>query len=454
MRVTMLGLDHRTAPVEVREKLALDSGRIESLLAAMRSRWQVSEALVLCTCNRTEVYLVRAVHRPPGFEDLAALLAEQAGLDPATLRGVAIHREQIQAMTHLFRVAGGLESMVLGEPQILGQIKRAYEQAQQMESVGPILHKVFQQAIAVGKKIRTETAINEGRMSVGSVTVDFARRIFEDFRDKIVVGVGAGEMAKLALRHLRALEPLRLWVANRSLENAQGLCQFLGIKEGRGGPRAFADLEELLVEADIVVSSVASPQPIITAGLFKHLLRRRRGRPLFLIDLAVPRNVEPAVGSMTNVFLYNIDDLQSVVQRTVEDRSAEMIRCDQLLRQAAELCAHEIEHRYVGELAKALRTRLFAMAEMERDRTLHKLAAKADGPTANLFTQALDEHTHRLLNKILHLPLSQLDRKDTHTPLAFYAAALRKLFDLGDEEIPASPSPAPSDQTTQDQAEQ
>ncbi len=433
MRIVMLGINHRTAGVELRERLALAGTALDAAVDGFSRQYPGVELIILSTCNRTEFYLARPSHHPPDIQQLIAFVSEHCGTDRALMTSAVIHRENHEAAAHLFRVATGLDSMVLGEPQVLGQIKRAYEQAAARQVVGPVLHRLFQQAIASAKQVRRETGIDKGRVSVGSVAVDFAKRIFESFQDKTVLAIGAGDMAKLALRHLQALSPEKLWLVNRTPQRACNLAGLLGIEPGRGGARAWEDLDELLVEADIVLTSTAAPHPVITAERLKPLSRRRRNRPLFVIDLAVPRDVEPAVGTLTNVYLYNIDDLQQVVAQTHEDRRSQVQAADALLLDAARSCMSEVQNQDVGRLIRALRHRLHEMGQAESQRTLRRLATAHPAGADPKIQALLNEHTDRLINKILHLPMSQLDRRDADAPLAFYAAALRRLFALEED---------------------
>ncbi len=433
MRLVMVGLNHRTAPVEVRERVACDADAAAALIRELTATWPVAEALVLSTCNRTELYIVRPTHQPPSFADLVALLARRSGLDAAAMQGHCIHREQKEAVRHLFRVACGFDSMVIGEPQILGQVKRAYETSRAADAAGAVIHKVFQQAIAVAKRLRTETDIAAGRVSVGSAAVDFARRIFDHFEDKVILGIGAGEMAKLTLRHLHGLKPRRLWVCNRSLDRAAALVEHVGVAADAGGARPWEDLDQLLVEADIVVTSTGSAHPIVTAERFAPLIAPRRRRPIFLIDIALPRDIEARVGSLPNVYLYNIDDLRQVVDAAAQSRSDVAAACETLIHDAADRCMDELERRDIGVLIHKLRQQLTQVAEIEKQRTLRKLAPHMQGNgSAAAMEKTLDEHTHRLINKILHVPLSQLNHPQGPTTTAFYAAALRRLFDLED----------------------
>ena len=433
MRLVLLGMDHRTAPVEVRERLAFGGDAIETALGALRQQYAECEAVLLSTCNRTELYVARPAQRPPSIEDLRAFLAEQHAVPVETVTAHSLHREQEQAVRHLFRVCAGLESMVLGEPQILGQAKRAYEAANARGTVGPVLHKIFQQAVATAKRVRTESGIGEGRVSVASVAVDFARQIFEGFADKTVLGIGAGDMAKTTLRHLKAQSPRHLWIANRSLDRAAALAEDLEVAPPQGGARSWEDLDGLLVEADIVLTSTAAQEPILTAERFRPLIRKRRNRPLFIVDIAVPRDVEPAVGGLSNVYLYNIDDLQQVVAANFEGRRDQVERCEAEVAEAAAACLRQVQNRDLGQLVRQLRNQLHEIGELEQKRTHRKLAALGLSDQEAAVEKILNEHTHRVINKILHLPLSELHGKNADAPLGFYAAALRRLFRLEED---------------------
>lgn len=454
MPFVVLGLNHRSAPVELREQVVFAGPDLSAALAELGKIPGIRESVIVSTCNRTEAYLARPAHDKPDTDDLIAYFSEYCGVERSTLSASIIRRENDQAIAHLFRVCIGLDSMVLGESQIVGQIKRAYGDAQQVGAVGPVLHRVFQQAIAVSKDVRSKTGIDTGRVSIGSVAVDFARQIFERFDDKTVVGIGAGDMAKLTLRHLASLNPAKLWVTNRTPQRAHAMLEKLRPVNTSAGVKPFEALDELLVEADIVLTSTGSTEPIITAQRFKPLLRRRRFKPLFIIDIAVPRDVAADVGGLNNVYLYNIDDLQGVVAANANQRSEQVQLCETLLLEEVRSCYAEMQNRDIGRLVKALRHRLHELGKLEHERTIRKLA-NASPEDVNAL---LEEHTHRLINKILHLPLKQLDQRSTDTSLGFYAAALRRLFDLKDDAGPQPPpdtapsepneSPAPADRPT------
>ncbi len=437
MRVLFTGINHRTAPVELRECFA-SAGDTGSHLEAFRTRFPGCECVIVSTCNRFELYAARPLHGKPKSDDLLTFLSERFGVPMGQVASASIHREQDQAVAHLFRVCCGLDSMVLGEPQVLGQVKRAYQTAAEAAAAGPVLHKVFQHAIATAKHARTETGIDAGRVSVGSVAADLARQVFADFADKTVLGIGAGEIAKLTLRHLMGLKPHRLWLVNRTHQNAQALAEAIHLPASIGGAQPWEQRDELLAEADIVVTCTGSTEPILTPQRFKPILKRRRYRPMFVIDLAMPRDASPELGSMTNVYLYNIDDLQSVVASSLGQRGDQAQACEQHVAAAVTACMSQITHADLGQLIQKLRDKLNELGRDERERTLKKLGQHPD-PQA--LDDALGEHTHRLINKILHLPLSQLNQHHSDAPLGFYAAAIRRLFDL-DEDTGAKAGPA------------
>lgn len=452
MRITLLGANHRTMPLQMREKLALSQKQLHAASAQLREKYPHSEFVFITTCNRTEMYVAHPANMSPDIEQMRQFLSEFCDVGMAGLTASTIHRENEQAVSHLFRVTSGLESMVLGEPQILGQVKRAYDTACDLKTVGPSLHKLFQQALTVGKQVRNQTGIDEGRTSVASTAVDFARQIFDRFNDKTVVGIGAGEMAKVTLRHLRDLKPQKIWLVNRSVENAQALLQQMGIPDSIGGVRQFSDLPQMLIDADIVITSTSAPHPIITADFLRPLLRRRRFRPLFLLDIAVPRDVESDVGALRNVYLYNVDDLQQVVEHTHSSRAEHVTDAEALIVEKVRLCLSQIQHRDIGHLIKELRSKLHDIGQQELDRTSHKM----HGVEGKQLEKLIEQHTQRVINKILYLPLSELNENRTEAPLGFYAAALRRLFDLDQDGNPSSTllphTHKPSDSENNEQA--
>lgn len=459
MRLLLLGINHRTAPVALRESLAIGGERLPAVLNGFKQNFPGVEAVLLSTCNRTELYIARPSQSPPDIDALRRFLADQCGADLDALTAASIHREQQPAVHHLFRVTAGLDAMAVGETQIIGQVRRAYEAAQLADTTGPTLHRIFQSALRDVKQAHQQSGVAALQQSVSSMAVEFAGNLFESFTDKTVVGLGAGEITKATLRRMLSSDqsPAATWIVNRTASAGSRLAASLGLSTAmgetispgghHGGARSWEDLDEVLVEADIVITGTAAAEPVVTAAQFKPLLRRRRNRPLFLIDLAVPRDVEPAVGTLPNVYLYNIDDLNSALA-DVPRRREKIDRCEALVRGAAERCLGAAQHQDLGALVRQLRNKLLTIGEAERERTQRKMQALHAAGRYDQIDKLLDEHTHRLINKVLHLPLSRLEGKGKRSatpspgepkeaaesggevPMGFYAAALRRLFDL------------------------
>lgn len=421
MKLRFLGVNHRTAPVAVRDRLAVTGERLPEVLAAFHDEFPGGEVVLLSTCNRTELYVATPATEDPGVAALLAFLVRQTGAAGPELAEAAVVYEQADAAVHLLRVTAGLDAMAAGESQVLGQVRRAYDAAGVAGTAGRVMHRLFQSALKGARKARRESGVEVMDQSVSTMAVEFAGGLFESFADKRVAGVGAGEITKATLQRMLALRPAETWVVNRSAAAGEALATTLGLGgSGRpvGGARPWAELDEVLVAADVVITGTAAPGAVITRTGFRALLKKRRGRPLFLIDLAVPRDVEPAVGDLPDVYLYNLDDLNAALAQ-VPGRRERLDACAELAQRAAHDCWAALERRDVGVVVKQLRARLLAIGEREGRRTAGKLAARTEampvvgdaGEAVNHdeIARLLDEHTHRLVNKIMHLPLSRLD---------------------------------------------
>jgi glutamyl-tRNA reductase len=322
MKIFVAGLSYKTTPIEVRERLAVHRARLACCGCRLKLRGNLSEVVLLSTCNRVEIYGVTSevngnVHR---------LLEELAGSD-FDFSPYLYVKEGEEAVNHLFSVAGGLDSMVLGETEITGQVKHAYLSAQEAKLTGKILNRVFQTALQVAKEIRTKTGIGRGATSVGSVAVELAERIFDrDLSEKVVMIIGAGKMGEACVRHLAKRGARTVLVSNRSLERAQHLAAEFG-----GSAVSFDECRQALAVADIVVSSTGSPHTVLHREDIASVLSARRNRPLFLVDIAVPRDIDPAVQELNNVFLYDIDDLESIVRENARCREQELARCQTII---------------------------------------------------------------------------------------------------------------------------
>jgi glutamyl-tRNA reductase len=329
MSVVVLGLNHQSAPVELRERFAFAEAAIPPALAELRASGIAAEGVILSTCNRVEIY---AASERPGEEVFAGLkrfLGESRGCGLLAAETVYMHAEP-DSLHHLFRVAAGLNSMVLGETEILGQLKKAYDLALQHGHTGGRLNKAFQRAFNVAKLIRTETQIQRGSVSVANVAVELAERIFTTLKERRVLILGAGDTGEKAAKALVSRGAAGVVVANRSLERGQALATELG-----GEAVAFDAFAGQLARVDIVVSSTAAPGFVLDAPTLRSWVKQRRGRPLLLVDLAVPRDIDPAANELDGVFLYNVDDLQTIAAGYLEQRKKDIARCEEIIREKA-----------------------------------------------------------------------------------------------------------------------
>ena len=394
MALIALGLNHQTAPLELREKVAFAPEATPDALNALARQPGISEAMILSTCNRTELY----VEADAGAESaVRRWLLDHHGLTGRRLDEFLYRHEDQEAVRHLFRVATGLDSMVLGEPQILGQVKDAYQAARSAGTLRTSMERLLQQTFAVAKRVRTDTRIGANPVSVAYTAVRMAERLFANLADACVLLIGAGETIELAARHLAESKARRLIVANRTLENAQALA-------GRFGAYAIAlaDLPQHLAEADIVISSTASREPILGRDLVESAIRARKRRPMFLVDIAVPRDIEPAVAELDDVFLYTVDDLKQVIDDNLRSRQAAASEAEAII----EL---QVEHYQAWRRALDVRNPLAtvrAEAEAQRDATLEKARALLAGGRSP--EQALEFLAHTLTNKLLHAPSANL----------------------------------------------
>ena len=391
------GMNHVTAPVEVREQLAIEPDKIRQILGDLLSRGSLGEIMILSTCNRVEVY---GVAPDPSEARLLAWreLAAQRGLGLGDVETMLYTRTDDDAVRHVFRVAASLDSMLLGEPQILGQVKDAFALAQTSSAAGPLLHALMSHAFSVAKKVRTETEVGRHAVSVSFAAVELGRKIFGGLEGKSVLLVGAGEMAELAARHLVDEGALPIYVANRTAPRAQDLARRLG-----GTAVDFDEIVPVMAAADIVIASTAAPEPIIRATDLKHALSARRQRPLFVIDIGVPRNVEPVVNELADVFCYDIDDLQSVVEANVRERQREAQRAEAIVAREVERFGARLRDAEVVPTIVSLRDKLEAIRRSEVDKALARLS-HADDETRRV-VEALSQS---IVNKILHAPMVKL----------------------------------------------
>jgi len=397
MYLLTLGLNHQTAPLALREQVSFPGDALRGALADLRQRLHpvVPESAILSTCNRTEIYC--ATPRPDeARRAITGWLGQRQQLD-AQLDSHLYARPNGEAVRHAFRVAAGLDSMVLGEPQILGQMKEAARAAQDAGALGTHLHQLFQRSFAVAKEVRSTTEIGAHSVSMAAAAVRLARRIFEDLREAQVLFVGAGEMIELAATHFAAQHPKRIVVANRTVERAQKLAQRFGASTMR-----LAELAERLDQFDIVVSCTASSLPISGLGMVERATRARRRRPMFMVDLAVPRDIEPEVARLDDVFLYTVDDLGRQVAAGHENRRAAVAQAEAIIETRVDAFMQWLSSRQAVPAIRSLHARGEAIRHAELERARRALAS-GESPE-----QVLEALAHALTGKFLHGPTSLL----------------------------------------------
>lgn len=423
--MVIVGLSHRTAPLEIRERLALPRDQISDVLRQLASRPELNEVLCLSTCNRVELVAAPRGNETQNvmqaghvlFRFLDELARPHGGIDAN--KYLYMH-QRIEAAQHLFRVASSLDSIVVGEPQILGQVKGAFEVAQAAGTVGAVLDRVVNRALHAAKRVRSETAIGEGQVSVSSVAIDLAQQIFHTLAGRVVLLVGAGEMAEAAAQAL-AHAGAHLIVVNRSLDHAIELTQRVG-----GLARPWSELEGALLDADVVISSTASRGFVLSRELVTQCVRQRRGRALFLIDIAVPRDIDPEVNSLENVFLYDVDDLEGIVRETRKGRASEAQKAEGIVIEEVRALDAWVEARGVTPTIVALRNRTRSLLQAELERSLSgRLRHLGESDRA-----ALHAMMDAAVNKLLHAPTSHLRKAASEVRGEQMAQTLHELFEL------------------------
>lgn len=419
MTVFALGLNHTTAPLDLRGRFAFAPGQLPQALLSLRERLAraAPEAALLSTCNRTELYIAGAApHAGELLRPTLDWLAAQGGISSDQLRQHTYVAENRAAARHAFRVAAGLDSMVLGEPQILGQMKQAVREADEAGMLGTTLHQLFQRSFAVAKEVRTSTDIGAHSVSMAAAAVRLAAQLFEDLRQQRVLFVGAGEMIELVATHFAAREPLGLALANRTLERGEALAARFG-----GQALRLAELPERLHEFDIVVSCTASSLPLIGLGAVERALKARRRRPMFMVDLAVPRDIEPEVAALPDVYLYTVDDLSALVQTAGQKRQAAVDQAEAIIDAGVQSFAHWLDQRASVPLIQALNRQAEDWRALELARA-HKLLARG-ADTASV----LDALARGLTQKMLHGALAELNSADA-SQREQVAQAVTRLF--------------------------
>jgi len=413
MQLALVGLSHKTAPVEIRERFAFNGEALKSALTFLVSRGEIKEAMILSTCNRVEV-----VAEGPDDRRIREFLCEFHRVQDDAITKHLYSFRNAEAIRHIFRVASSLDSMMVGEPQILGQVKEAYRIASDAGTVGMNLSALMSRAFAVAKRVRSETGISQSAVSVSYAAVELARKIFGSLSGKVVMIIGASKMGELAARHLRRAGVSSVLVTNRTFERAVELAK---VFEGAAVP--FEHFQDHMDRADIIISSTGAPNFIINKPLAEQVIHRRKNRPMFFIDIAVPRDIDPLVNEIDNAFLYDIDDLQQVIDSNVKERMSEAMRAEEIVDREVEAFCTRMQAREVVPTIVQLKDTLEKLRRDEIERNRRQLR---DLPPE----QAVDQITQALINKILHHPIAHL-KEMAHDPQGpDVAEMIRKIFNI------------------------
>lgn len=416
MSLIAIGLNHNSAPIEIRERISFGPDIIVAALRDLTAQACVSEAVILSTCNRTEIYCSAT---PESINSLSRWVADFHGLDPAIVAPYLYSYRDNDTIHHLLSVASGLDSLMLGEPQILGQVKSAYQTAADAGATGKLLCRLFQHSFTAAKRVRTDTAIGDSPVSVAFAAVSLAKQIFSDLSEQTALLIGAGETIELTARHLQQHGIGRMIVANRTVANARELAEQFG-----GYAISLTEIPGHLAEADVVIASTASPLPVLGKGTVESALKKRRHRPIFMVDIAVPRDIEPEVAGLQDVYLYTVDDLEEVIQDNLQSRQ-------DAAEQAKEIISFQTEEfeAWLGSLdAINLIQDYRSQAEVIRDQVLEKARRQlGNGRSAE---EAMEFLANTLTNKLLHTPSAQLREAGSNGQHELLEAA-NTLFKLG-----------------------
>lgn len=420
MKVFVVGLNHKIADVDVREKLAFNGPKLEEGLLRFRELPEIQEGMIISTCNRVELYA--NVNDPQrASESTKAFLAEFHNINRASLDKALYIYNDINAVRHIFRVASSLDSMVVGEPQILGQLKDAFELALAKKTTGILLNKLMKKAISVAKRVRTETRIAENAVSISFAAVELAKKIFTDLSKRVFMLLGAGEMAELAAKHLISNGVKEVLVSNRTYERACDLA-----KEFNGRPVKFDDFIQEMVRTDIIICSTGAPHYILTKSQMQKVMKERKQRQVFIIDISVPRNIDPKINDLDNVYLYNVDDLQGVVYANMFERQKEAEKAEKIIEEEMDTFLKWQASLDSVPTIVALREKAEEIKKEELDKLFHKIQGIGEKEK-----EAIEYMATTIMNKLIHPPTAALkgdiENKDT------LVAAIRKLYGIDSE---------------------
>jgi len=426
MKLQMIGCSHHDAAVEFREKISFSTEQVGEALRAFRRRFPSGELVLLSTCNRVELYATGGNDQEFGSDQFAEFLADQHQLSSTEIIDQMISRGGIDAVDHLFTVACSLDSMVVGEPQILSQVKQAYDLACHTDSAGPLTHSVFQSAIRTAKRVQQETSIHRRRVSLASVAVgEVASEVFDTLRDKRIVLCGAGAMGEETLRYLKQAGATDIRILNRSYQRAVSLAESF-----QAEPVMWDALGKTVVDADLLIGTTSAPEPILDIAEFAPLHDKRKERVLLVLDLAVPRDFDPAIGDLSGVYLYGIDDLQSACERNQRERKKELPKAKQIIAEESQRFMLALNHRATGPVIQQLRSQAEELKQHELERLINKLELSDLDPSVQ---KEIEKSFDRMINKLLHPPLSSLRDDAAEGHKKGLLEALRHLFNLGDQ---------------------
>ncbi|MCJ7830219.1 MAG: glutamyl-tRNA reductase [Desulfobacterales bacterium] len=421
LEIVLLGLNHKTAPIEIRECLAFAGDETTAALETLQAMPMIREVALVSTCNRVEVLLATSDPQA-AVASVKEFLARFKKIPPEAFGDSLYLHRGAEAVRHIFRVAASLDSMMIGEPQILGQIKAAYSTATRMETTGVILNRLMHRTFFVAKRVRSETGIGDHAVSISFAAIELGRKIFGSLEGKKALLIGAGEMAELAVEHLLRYRCGQVFVANRTIANGVELAQ-----KFNGQAIRFEEIPECLTSADIIISSTGAPNLVITRDQVKTVMRSRRNRPLFFIDIAVPRDIDPLINRLNNAYVYDIDDLKGVVEDNIEDRNREAVKAERIVDEAVIRFCQWQESLEVVPTIVALHEKLDGIAGAEIKKTLQALDHLSDEDA-----RAIRRMTQAIINKILHDPTLMLKRGEGQATKTHYLDLTRKLFNLED----------------------
>lgn len=422
MHIIVVGLNYKTAPVEIRERFAFQESELAQALTKLRSMKSVLECVIISTCNRTEIYVVcDQLHTGRHFTK--SFLSEWFALPKSEFTSYLDIKENEHAIEHLFRVTCGLDSMILGETQILGQVRDSFLFAQEQKSTGTIFNQLFKQAVTLAKRAHSETEINDNPVSVSYAAVELGKQIFGDFKDKHILILGAGKMSELTAKHLHANGAEKITVINRTKEKAVELAErFLGVA------RPMEELASTIADADILISSTGSTDYVVTSDLVKDSLKKRKGRPIFMVDIAVPRDLDPSLAEFDDVFLYDIDDLQGIVQANLEERKKEAEKIELLIEEEIVEFQQWLNTLGVVPLITALRTKALSI----QAETMESIERKLPNLTERE-RKVLSKHTKSIVNQLLRDPITRVKELAIEENADYALSLFTKIFALEDE---------------------